>query len=357
MKLRISLLSGILALLTSCNGQDLLQSANSSSSTAPLAGGDSVNALGDNIMVVYQDTKNNYWFGSWESGLYRYDGKTLLHYTTDHGLPHNRIAEIREDKSGILYFNTLEGISRFDGKHFVTLNETAADETGWKLDPDDLWFMCPHYSGTAFRYDGNALYRLKLPKTQTGQAFLSQRTNTWSPYAVYTVYKDSRGNIWFGTAALGACRYDGKSVDWISEEDVTELHNGPSNGVRSILEDKDDRFWFNTLYRYKVYGNPAGNPFYSREPGPGSLDDRKEGGITEYLSIARDNDDVLWFVTYRDGIWRYDGHKKTQYVIKDGDQAITLFSVYKDNNGTLWLGTHKNGAYRFNGKEFERFVL
>lgn len=60
-----------------------------------------------------------------------------------------------------------------------------------------------------------------------------------SPYDIYAIYRDSHGNMWFGTGAIGACRFDGTNFDWIHEEDVTELHNGPSNGIRSIAEDKD----------------------------------------------------------------------------------------------------------------------
>ncbi|HEX5625084.1 MAG TPA: hypothetical protein VFX48_03625, partial [Saprospiraceae bacterium] len=70
-----------------------------------MAKGDTVKELGNNIMLVYQDTKDNHWFGSWEDGLYHYDGKTLLHFTVKDGLPHPRIEDIREDELGRLYFN------------------------------------------------------------------------------------------------------------------------------------------------------------------------------------------------------------------------------------------------------------
>lgn len=40
-------------------------------------------------MVIYPDRKSNYWFGSWENGLYNYDEKNLLHFTTKDGLPSN----------------------------------------------------------------------------------------------------------------------------------------------------------------------------------------------------------------------------------------------------------------------------
>ena len=72
-------------------------------------------------MLVYQDKKNNYWFGSWEDGLYKYDGKTILHFTTKCGLPNNRIDEIKEDNSGNVYFIQARSI-KFDGAIFVSEN-------------------------------------------------------------------------------------------------------------------------------------------------------------------------------------------------------------------------------------------
>lgn len=348
----------ILTLLTSCSGKSTSHSVDK---TAPLTVGDTVNKLGNNIMVVFQDTKNNYWFGSWETGLYRYDaslndsvgqGKTIIHFTTQSGLPNNRIEEIKEDKSGNIYINTPKGISKFDGLMFTTLAPIESNE--WKLLPDDLWFKGGQ--GMVYRYDGKSLFSLKLPKHYLDKE--NERDfpkHAWGPYDVYTIYKDSKENIWFGTAVLGACRYDGKSFDWISEEDVTELHNGPANGVRSIIEDKDGYFWFNSMYRYNVYGNNSSSTFYTREKSVGNLNGKEDGNLNEYLSIAKDNNNELWIATYTQGIWHYNGKDIAHYPVTDGTKDITVFSIYKDHAGNLWLGTHENGAYKFNGQTFERF--
>lgn len=355
------------------NGQNNSHIANNTlnDKVSTIAKGDTVKELGNNIMLVFQDTKNNYWFGSWLDGVYRYDGKTILHFTTKSGLCHNRIDEIKEDKSGNIYINTSGGISKFDGQSFTTLSMTSNSNKEWKLEPDDLWFRCGWDSGLVYRYDGKFLHRLIFPDTKLGNAFMASHPPSKypnmkaSPYSVYSIYKDTKGNVWFGTAVLGVCRYDGKSVDWISEVDVTELHEGPSNGVRSIIEDKDGYFWFNTWYRYNVYrNNQDKNVFkYKREKGIGSLDGKKDGDLHEYMSIAKDNNNELWIATYRTGVWRYDpsaelrtGSKNiTHYPVKNGFKDITIFSIYKDNNGDLWLGTHETGAYKFNGKTFERF--
>lgn len=355
-----------LTVLASCTGQNISQEINNSLGypLSTLAKADTVKALGNNIMTIYQDKRNNYWFGSWEDGLYKYDGKTILHFTTKSGLPHNRVEDIQEDKWGDLYFNTSGGVCKFDGQNLSRLYPQESD--AWNLHPDDLWFKSLQLGERVYRYDGSVLYSLQLPECALGKAWVAKHPSHLSPYAVYTIYKDSKGNVWFGTALLGAFRYNGQSFDWISEEDVTELHNGPANGVRSIIEDKDGYFWFNSAYRYDVYGksNLQKPAFYRREKSIGNLDGKPDSDFWEYLSIAKDNNHALWIATYTNGVWQYDGEKTTYYPVRninpfqptqaDG-RDIHLFYVYKDNKGDLWLGTHENGAYQFNGKTFERF--
>ncbi|MBU2019896.1 MAG: hypothetical protein KJ941_09645, partial [Bacteroidetes bacterium] len=137
MKLSILLFLSILTLVTSCNGQTTKQQANKEN----IVKGDSVTELGSSIMVVYQDKKDVYWFGSWETGVYKYDGKDLVNYTTKHGLLNNRIDEIKEDEFGNIYFgsaNATSSKSRFNGNNFTTL--TAVPSENWKLESTDLWF-------------------------------------------------------------------------------------------------------------------------------------------------------------------------------------------------------------------------
>jgi ligand-binding sensor domain-containing protein len=362
MKLFALLLSGILPALTSCNGQTEPRSGNMREVNHTAAKGDTVQQTGNNIMLVYHDSKSNYWLGSWEDGVYQVKGSAIIHFTTKDGLPHNRINEIKEDKAGNIYFNTAKGISRFNGRQFTTLTETTGSDNDWKLNPDDLWFKSSEYPGYVCRFNGTTLFRLKLPKNKPGEDFILKNPNYPNPYEVYCVYNDSKGNIWFGTATLGVCRYNGKAFDWILEPDVTELHNGPANGVRSIAEDRDGYFWLNTNYRYHVYDRTTVNKseqdsgvFYSREKSIGNLDGKKDSNLNEYLSIVRDNNNDLWIATYRNGVWKYDGAKVTHYPVQINSANITVFSIYKDNNGVLWLGTHENGAFKFNGQAFERF--
>lgn len=358
MKTRILLIFSSFILLTSCHGQ-------SQKSTANI--GNTVSELSKNILLIYQATNGDYWFGSDADGVYRYDGKTIIHFSEKDGLSNNRIRNIQEDKQGNIYFATLGGISKFDGQTFATLTaitSTSANDN-WKLNSDDLWFAMTGKNGEKgpYRYDGKNLYQLEFPKHYLADKYFAENPDKpWSPYEVYSIYKDSKGNMWFGTGTFGVCRYDGKSLSWLYEGHLTNIPNGGSFGIRSVIEDTAGRFWIcNTNYRYTVSPDSIKENDkvlikYERQKGIESIKLANGNDFIYFMSAINDNDGNLWLATYDQGVWCYNGKTAKQYIVKDGAKNATLFSIYEDKKGGLWLGTHEAGAYKFNGQTFEKFA-
>ena len=321
--------------------------------------GVTVTQLDKTIWTIYQDKKSNYWFGSKENGVYYYNGQRLKHITTENGLVSNEIRGIQEDANGNVYFDTEKGVSKFDGRTFKTLQiaNPASPLNDWVLKPDDLWFRMGFKSG-AYRFDGKYLYYLKFPTSPQENMFYMKNPNTsLKPYGLYTIYKDRKGYMWFGTASLGVCRYDGRVLSWHYEEQLQTTPNGGDFGTRAIFEDKNGKFWINnTRFRYVIetYGNKSVT--FKKESGVGYLNKTNEMQFPFFLSITEDNKGNLWMATYENGVWKYNGKELIHYPVKDGETDVLLFTIYKDNKGVLWLGTHNAGVYTFNGHTFEKFV-
>ncbi len=363
MQLHHSLLAlSLIAALPACARQatDSTPVQHPSGHASPIATGETVTELDNRIWIIFQAKDGVHWFGSNGQGVYRSDGKTLVRFTTEHGLGGNQIRGIQEDRSGNIYVcSDPGGISRFDGRAFSTLSVADPSKSEWKLEPDDLWFPAGQDSGAVYRYDGKLLQRLTFPKTDLGEAHIANHPRSkypnieYSPYDVYTIFKDIKGNLWFGTSSLGVCRYDGKSIAWA---DRIEIHATSSFGVRSIIEDKDGKFWFtNTLNRYDIQQagqavQPAGELRVRKEPGIG--DD--EAPFSAFMSAVKDKNGDLWLATLGAGVWRYDGASMTHYPVTNGDAPIWVYSIYQDLQGVLWLGTQEHGAYKFNGTTFEK---
>lgn len=357
-----------IAVLSACAvPQDKSLDAGSASSKqrSTLAVGETVSAIDKSCWIVFQDKNNNHWFGSDGHGVCRFDGKTITRFTTKDGLSHDQVRGIQQHApSGDILITTNAGVSKFDGQRFVTLPTTemksaAPPNEGWVLNHDDLWLSG---AGGPRRYDGKTLYQLKLPKSpQADEWYAKYPGAPWNPYDVWTVYKVHKGHMWFGTACLGICRFDGKTRDWMYEDHLTNAPNGGLFGIRSIIEDRDGSFWFcNTTFRFDIQPHDAadqgdGEIKYTREKGMDLRGSATTDKFIYYQSITEDNNRDLWMAPYAGGVWKYDGKNVTHYSMKDGDEEITMISIYKDNRGDLWVATQEHGAYRFNGTAFERF--
>lgn len=320
--------------------------------------GVTVTQIDKTIWTIYQDKKSNYWFGSKENGVYYYNGHRLKHITTKNGLVSNEIRGIQEDANGNIFFDTEKGVSKFDGHTFKTLQMANPDSSlnNWVLKPDDLWFRMGSTKNGAYRFDGKYLQYLKFPTSPQENTFNKNNPNTsLKPYGLYTIYKDRKGFMWFGTASLGVCRYDGKNLNWHYEEQLQTTPNGGDFGTRAIFEDKNGKFWINnTRFRYVIetYGNKPIT--FKKENGIGFLNKTNKMEFPFFLSVTEDNKGNLWLATYEEGVYKYNGKELIHYPIKDGETDVLLFTIYKDNKGALWLGTHNAGVYKFMEKTFER---
>jgi ligand-binding sensor domain-containing protein len=55
-------------------------------------------------------------------------------------------------------------------------------------------------------------------------------------YDIFATCVDSKGNVWFGTATAGICRYDGKGYAWFDKDEL-------GCATRTIFEDKNATIW------------------------------------------------------------------------------------------------------------------
>lgn len=71
------------------------------------------------VWTVNEDDNGNIWIGTYDAGVWRYDGVTLTNYTTKDGLISNTINTIYKDNNGTLWFGTDgAGVCKFNGTSF-----------------------------------------------------------------------------------------------------------------------------------------------------------------------------------------------------------------------------------------------
>ena len=308
-----------------------------------------------NIRSMLHDKNGTFWFGSDGEGVFRYDGRTVVQFTVKDGLCHNQIRSIREDKSDNIWFETGNGICRYDGHAFLNQPDVAAADafanaTGaWKKEAGSLWFHAGGNEGGVFRYNGDTFFRYQFPNPEPHSSV------PYDMYAVYCTFEDRDGNIWFGTQSKGVCRFDGKDFLWLRDKGLAGA------AVRAIYQDKSGALWFgnNGFGLFRFDGKTLTN--LTDEKGLANPDfvknfQEKEGTLARVWTISEDAGGALWIGTIDAGAWRYDGKNLTNYTTKDGlaDNGVTV--IYKDKTGELWFGT-AGDVCRFNGKTFTTFVV
>jgi len=214
----------------------------------------------ETVRSILEDSKGNYWFGSWKEGVCRFDGKSLTYFTVEDGLSDNQIRSIHEDRNGVVWFEGGVGISGFDGEKIITpTSRNYASKDDWKLGTGDLWFKEDGEVGATelearpgvYRYDGKTFTYLAYPvradrarvgayattgiaKGKSGRLWFATYTAVFG----YSIGEDRAGNIWFGTVEHGAWRYDGKSLKHYTAEDGLT-----SKDIMGIYTDRHGDLW------------------------------------------------------------------------------------------------------------------
>ncbi|MES2864798.1 MAG: two-component regulator propeller domain-containing protein [Bacteroidota bacterium] len=318
------------------------------------------NNFDNNIRSIFQDSKGNYWFGTNAAGVYRYDGKILTQYTYKDGLSDNQIQSIQEDELGNIWFGTgVFGVSKFDGNTFTTFISNESSQVSNSIDiksktePNNLWFYA---GGGAFFYNNSKLNYLPIGITESDIKISQNSPKNLSRFSVYTILKDTKGNLWFGTQAEGVCCYDGKSFTWFTEKGLA----GPA--VLCLFEDKKGNIWMGNngaglfCYDGKKLINFTEEKKLSNDEFRIS-GESKPGTLARIYSINEDNNGTLWIGTVDTGVWTFDGKNIMNYTTKDGLSSNAVNTIYKDKFGEIWFGTDENGICKFNGKTFTKFKI
>lgn len=317
------------------------------------------------ISAIFQDSKGNYWFGSLQEGVAVYKDQSFHYFTNQDGLTDNQIHSIQEDNKGIIWFNTQQGVSSYDGTRIknhadaktITLPFNFQGQSHepiqgkWMKSDNDLWFEAGTREGV-YRFDGHELTYLAFPS----QKVLNPYDNL---YAVTDISAGKNNMIWFGTYA-GVFGYNGFDFTIINDETLGFDRTIEPLHIRSIFEDTKGRLWMgnNGLGVLLKEGDSIINfskkydlihPMSSRKG-----DQSPRGTLEHIFTIAEDNTGNIWFGDRDAGIWKFDGKTMKNYIIKDGLTSDFALSIYEDNKGQLWFGMTDGSLYLFNGRTFEK---
>ena len=157
---------------------------------------------------------------------------------------------------------------------------------------------------------------------------------------VRSILQDKLGFMWFATFD-GLCKYDGYelSVFRNSPEDKTSLSN---NRLNAMAEDPAGNIWLATRYEgLSVYDQKKGRFINFRHQG------NKKSSLSSNVvwTVYADRRGRMWVGTWDGGLDLFQGRDSSfiHFTSKNGLASNNVFSLVEDDHERLWIGSDGEG--------------
>lgn len=357
-----------LALITSCNRQDKMQLAQVdqtiTSSSYNTFKPDQIaigsffeyppsnqRQIAEYVRKIFEDSRGNLWFGTGTLGVCRFDGDTLVYFSTDEGLIGRQITGILEDQRGNMWFSTTGGISMYDGKQFTNFTEKDG------LSSNSVWSIYEDKTGIIWAGTIKGLCRYnpeeaKFNPFNLPQADVSNPKPRFSTKLVRAIMEDKGGNLWFGTDGVGVIKYDPSAEETGAEQftHITMNDGLCDNNILSMIEDREGNIWFGSRF--------GGLSRYNPTAGKGFTNFTVEGGDmgnNEVVTVYEDRSGNIWFSSEGYGMYRLKNSQLSNVGKAVGMPIRAVQSIFEDKKGRLWIGGG-DGLYFSDGKGFMQFT-
>lgn len=296
---------------------------------------------------------------------------SYYHYTSSDGLASSTVLSIIQDRSGFIWFATLNGLSTFDGKHFTTfrsgdgLNSNSITsivegkngelfigtyENGINvLKNGRIENYCPEIEGKAFATS----YLLQVPEGKDGQKLYTYRV--WG--LINVIYEKTgahQSEYSFNTNPERVVKLEKL---WNEEVIAVTL-----NGLFHFRNDSLTKMIIGGLPDHNIYCLAPGNDGSYCVGSKGMIFRIKNNIIINRYKInlhATDNDVTAILIDKNNNLW-FSVMNRGFYLIPNGSDEITdvgskmdlqntLVNNYlEDTEGNIWVSTFGKGVYCLN---------
>lgn len=302
------------------------------------------------------------------------DNFRFIRYSTQDGLPSDKVLDILQDQYGFMWFATENGLSRFDGIHFV--NYTHSSHNKNSLSNNVVTSLAEDRYGNLWIGTQNGLNRYDRIHNHF-QQYTTQ--NGLKNNFIRAIHVDKEDNLWIETAQGYLTQYCLKDNKWQHFKHSPGTNEG-NHFYWQIYEDSLQNLWIGGralhgfLFSKKSYqftpvptwsdkGMPLESAFYVKAP-DGSLFSSSFGSVQKYdfsqhkfihyrsipfeaTCAVTDKKGFIWIGGYGGLLrWHYP-QDKIELLTSHPDIPYSLSSnqilcLYTSNDGCVWIGT-ENG--------------
>ncbi len=286
---------------------------------------------------------------------------TFQSLSVDDGLSQVSVNHILQDDKGFMWFATQDGLDRYDGSRFRYFHSTSPRPFKVAGDWIAFVFSDQHKNLWVGTSDRGILKRTlnhqefePVPVYDGKKILRSVRCNT--------IYEDSRGNVWLGTASDGLFLFDPltQSFKKVSFPEISDYKILTINELNQslLVGTSGAGVWEISLnYFYQHLKNKENiNNFISNNKNMKRnhwMNNHRilKSSVVNHL-VVRNN--KLWIATESNGIWFNDDSgtlKHLEVPVKYSWLNRSRVSrLLFDTNGNLWIGTKDNGLLIYNSQ-------
>lgn len=319
------------------------------------------------INMVYLDSEENLWVGTFDHGLFKLSMKengdiepeSLTQWKHDesnkNSLGSNTIMSIFEDHKGVLWIAHINGLDQWDKK--------SDGFKHYQHNPEDSTSISTNYLSTSMAEDalGNlwissssGLNILSPDRKHFRRYYLdSNDPNELSSNEILPILIDKTGGIWIGTINGGINRiFQSKQPFDLFKNEPENPFSLKSNQVRAILEDRSGEVWVGTEGGGLNKLDRKNNAFYHYLHDPQNPKSLMTNNVS---ALLEDSNGIFWIGYAGGNYFRKAGglsimdrnmgeftHIPIQASERTGGADREVLTIFEDSDGFIWVGT-QNG--------------
>lgn len=288
------------------------------------------------LTSVYQDDKGNYWIGTEAHGFLKASPTIISTIGQKDGLENDKMLSLSQLSDGTMVFATnCGGIYKWNNGVATRplINNYFPNQCIWSVFEDSrgyIWF------------GSKELYRSKS-LNEPGEEF--GVFNGFEGLDVYAITEDSKGNIWIGSFN-GVFVFDGESFTKYTTADGLMY-----NDTRVFFEDENQKMWIGSSSGLSTFQNGKIEKIYLVDSSVRDINYPEP-----YIrAIYKDEDGIMWFGTYGDGIYRLKEGEISRITMNDGLADNIISHIVEDKNSNFWMGSNR-GISRINRKQVNDYL-
>ena len=274
---------------------------------------------GNDIQCLFPALDDSLWVGT-SSGLARIKHGQITSFTTENGLPADRVRAVGQNPDGSIWVLAGSDTAQFNGERF---DKTEVIDY---VKPDPNIIKTLIVPGGTYAYATTRMVTTgRDKKAETHLAVGKDLPGS----RIQSLYGDREGGLWIGTNG-GLVRWSSGKIDRFPVTDPLA-----SASILSFLEDREGNIWV---------GTETGGLHILRDERFRTLGTRDGLSSEATTTVVEDNAGTLWVGTSGSGLnaFSHNGSSFSRVKtlsVRDGLVSDIILSLAAAPSGDLWVGT------------------